>query len=108
MLLLSPHMRILLAVDAIDFRKGIPGLMGVCKKYLQEDPFSGVLFVFRNNKETAIKALIYDGQGFWLIMERHYLWDCQINVFHSDRGHPVLFLYIDHLRLLLRRLGGQI
>ncbi len=40
-------------------------------------------------------------------MERHYLLDCQINVFHSYRGHPVLFLYIDRLRQLLRRLGGQ-
>lgn len=63
-------MRILLAIEPTDFRKGIPGLMGICKKCLQEDPFSGVLFVFCNKKTTAIKALIYDGQGFWLIMKK--------------------------------------
>ncbi len=53
-----------------DFRKGIPGLMGLCKKYLKQDPFSGALFVFRNKKENSIKSLIYDGQGFWLIMKK--------------------------------------
>ena len=70
MLLLTPHMRILLAVKPEDFRKGIPGLMGLCKKHLEEDPFSGALFVFRNRKENAIKILTYDGQGFWLCMKR--------------------------------------
>jgi transposase len=31
---------------------------------------SGAIFVFRNRRQTAIKLLVYDGQGFWLCMKR--------------------------------------
>jgi transposase len=37
---------------------------------LREDPFSGCVFVFRNKAATSLKALIYDGQGFWLCQKR--------------------------------------
>ena len=33
---------------------------------LKKDPFSGYVFIFRNKRATAIKVLMYDGQGFWL------------------------------------------
>jgi len=69
-LLLTPHMKLLLAIEPVDFRKGIPGLMGLCKNHLSEDPFSGTLFAFRNNKKTSVKVLIYDGQGFWLCTKK--------------------------------------
>ena len=64
------QMRILVAVEAVDFRNGIDGLARVCKQQLQADPFSGGLFVFRNRRRTAIKILAYDGQGFWLCQKR--------------------------------------
>lgn len=70
MLQITPHMRILLAVKAVDFRKGIDGLAGICRHILRSDPFSGCVFVFRNRRATAIKALMYDGQGFWLCHKR--------------------------------------
>ena len=66
MIQLTPQMRILVAVEPADFRRGIDGLARMCKDVLREDPFSGCVFVFRNRRSTAIKALIYDGQGFWL------------------------------------------
>ena len=31
---------------------------------------SGCAFVFRNRKGTAVKILLYDGQGFWLCQKR--------------------------------------
>ncbi len=65
-----PQMRILVAVEAVDFRKGIDGLARVCREQLQSDPFSGRLYVFRNRRRTAIKLLAYDGQGFWLAQKR--------------------------------------
>ena len=65
-----PQMRILLAVEPVDFRKGIDGLSGVCRRVLAADPFSGHLFVFRNRRGTTIKILVYDGQGFWLCQKR--------------------------------------
>jgi transposase len=70
MIQITPQMRILLAVEAADFRKGIDGLSRVCRDILRSDPFSGHIFVFRNKKATAIKILMYDGQGFWLCQKR--------------------------------------
>jgi len=70
MLSIAPQMRILVAVEPADFRKGIDGLAGLCQAVLREDPFSGYVFVFRNRRATAIKILVYDGQGFWLCQKR--------------------------------------
>jgi transposase len=70
MIQITPHMRILVAVEPIDFRAGIDGLAAVCRKRLQADPFSGAMFVFGNRARTAIKVLVYDGQGFWVCHKR--------------------------------------
>lgn len=70
MIQITPQMRILVAVEPADFRKGIDGLARICKEALQQDPFSGAVFVFRNRRGTALKVLVYDGQGFWLCHKR--------------------------------------
>lgn len=70
MLQITPQMKILVAVEPADFRKGIDGLVRVCKESLEQDPFAGAVFVFRNRRRTAIKVLVYDGQGFWLCHKR--------------------------------------
>lgn len=70
MIQVTPQMRILVAVEPADFRKGIDGLARLCKEALKRDPFCGSVFVFRNRRATAIKALVYDGQGFWLCQKR--------------------------------------
>jgi len=70
MLQITPQMRILVAIEPVDFRKGIDGLSQLCRNQFEENPFSGSVFVFRNRRKTAIKALIYDGQGFWLCTKR--------------------------------------
>jgi len=63
-------MRILVAVEPADFRRGIDGLAALCRQQLAEDPMSGCAFVFRNRRATAIKILLYDGQGYWLCQKR--------------------------------------
>ena len=70
MIAITPHMRVLVAVEPVDFRAGIDGLAQQCRMVLQEDPFRGTVFVFRSRSHTAIKFLIYDGQGFWLCHKR--------------------------------------
>lgn len=70
MIQLTPHMRILVAVEPVDFRAGIDGLAAVCRRRLSADPFTGCLFVFCNRARTAIKVLVYDGQGFWVCHKR--------------------------------------
>lgn len=67
---ITPHMRILVAVQPIDFRAGIDALVGACRQRLAADPFGGALFVFSNRARTGIKILVYDGQGFWLCHKR--------------------------------------
>jgi transposase len=70
MIQVTPQMRVLVAVEPADFRNGIDGLCAVCKGELGRDPFNGCVFVFRNRRSTAIKILVYDGQGFWLCQKR--------------------------------------
>jgi hypothetical protein len=70
MIQVTPHMRILVALLPADFRKGIDGLARLCRVELASDPFSGTAFVFRNRRRTALKILVYDGQGFWLCQKR--------------------------------------
>jgi len=70
MIALTPQLRVLAAKEPIDFRKGIDGMARICRSELKSDPFSGAVFVFRNRNKTAIKLLIYDGQGFWLCHKR--------------------------------------
>jgi transposase len=70
MIAIGPQTKILVAIEHVDFRKGIDGLAAHCKQQLSEDPFSGVVFVFRNRKSSALKILYYDGNGFWLCQKR--------------------------------------
>lgn len=70
MIQITPHMKIFLCREPVDFRKGIDGLSAVCRLMLEKDPFSGSLFIFRNKRRTTLKMLLYDGQGFWLFVKR--------------------------------------
>jgi transposase len=70
MIQITPQMRVLVAVEPVDFRAGIDGLVQCCRTRLQEDPFRGTVFLFRSRRQTAIKLWVYDGQGFWLCHKR--------------------------------------
>jgi len=70
MIQLTPHHQLFVWIPAIDFRKGIDSLVGYCRKELAQNPFSGALFAFRNKRGSAVKLLIYDGTGFWLMQKR--------------------------------------
>jgi len=70
MIQITPPMRILVAVEPVDFRKGIDGLAALCREALASDPLGGTLFVFCSRRRHALKCLTYDGQGFWLCQKR--------------------------------------
>ena len=101
MIQITPQMRILVAVEPADFRKGIDGMARVCKQALGEDPFSGTVFVFRNRRATALKVLVYDGQGFWLCHKRlssgRFRWwptgDCQTEAAKKLAAHQLQVLF---------------
>lgn len=70
MIQLVPQLKILLAIEPVDFRKGTDTLAALCRAHLQQDPLSGALFVFRNRAGTSLKLLVHDGVGFWLLIRR--------------------------------------
>jgi transposase len=67
---ITPQLHILVAIEAIDGRKGIDSLAQLCREKLAADPFSGCLFIFRSRSGKAIRILTYDGQGFWIATKR--------------------------------------
>jgi len=70
MIQITPQMRVLVATEAVDGRRGIDGLGQVCRSVLSANPGDGTMFVFRTRSGKAIRLLVYDGQGFWLASKR--------------------------------------
>ena len=70
MIQITAQMRVLVAIEPVDGRKGIDSLARLCQEKLTEDPFSGCVFVFRSRRGTSIRLLTYDGQGYWLAQKR--------------------------------------
>ena len=70
MIQVTPQMRILVAIEPIDGRKGIDSLAQLGREKLDADPFSGCLFIFRNRSGKSIRILTYDEQGFWIATKR--------------------------------------
>jgi len=64
-------LRVFLAVEPVDMRKGFEGLYGLVGERLAEDVRSGALFVFTNKRRTRLKALYFDGTGLWLLTKTH-------------------------------------
>jgi len=91
-------MKIFLATKAVDFRKGIDGLTSVCRGILNQDPFSGYLFIFRNSNNTSIKILFYDGQGFWLFLKKVIKRKTQVV---AVNGKEVETIAVNQLQVLL-------
>ena len=53
-----------------DMRKGFNGLSILAQDTLEQDPFSGHLFVFRGRRGDLIKIIWWDGQGACLFSKR--------------------------------------
>ena len=71
MIQITPQMRIWLAVEPVDFRKGIDGLAQLCRQTASKSTrWRARSCVFANRRRKALSVLIYDGQGFWLCQKR--------------------------------------
>ncbi len=60
MLMPSQGVRILVATNPVDFRKGHDGLAALVQSVLQEDPFTGTVFVFRAKRADRLKILFWE------------------------------------------------
>jgi len=70
MILLTHETRILLCVTPADFRSGIDGFVALSQNNLALQPRDGSVIVFINRARTMIRALSYDGNGYWLMTKR--------------------------------------
>lgn len=70
MLSISRTTRVFLATGATDLRKGFDGLHALVENVIEEDPFAGHLFVFRNQRRDRIKLLWWDRDGWALFYKR--------------------------------------
>ena len=62
--------RIWLAAGLTDMRRGFGGLAALAQSALEQEPFSGHVFVFRGRRGDIIKLLWWDGQGMCLFAKR--------------------------------------
>ena len=70
MLSFSGSLKVFVAVEACDMRKGFNGLHAVVTERLGEEPRNGALFVFCNRRRTRIKILCWDDTGLWVLTKR--------------------------------------
>ncbi len=70
MLSFSGSLRIFVALEACDMRKGFDGLLALATERLGEDVRGGAVFVFSNRDHTRLKMLYFDGTGTWLLTKK--------------------------------------
>ena len=84
---LGADLKVYVHRDAVDFRKNITGLSALVEQALGLDPFAPAVYVFRNRRADRIKLLMWERNGFWLLMKR-----LEADKFMWPRGEAVLEL----------------
>ena len=70
MIALPSGMNIWITAGVTDLRRGFTGLSAVAQTVLEQDPYSGHVFVFRGRRGDLIKLLWWDGDGLCLFAKR--------------------------------------
>lgn len=70
MLTLPASVRISVAAEAVDLRRGFDGLAAATRSIIGADPLSGHVFVFLNRRRNRIKLLVWDRTGYLLLFKR--------------------------------------
>ena len=70
MLTLPSSVRIYVAAEAVDLRRGFDGLAAITRGVIRQDPLNGHVFVFLNRRKNRIKMLVWDRTGFLLVYKR--------------------------------------
>ena len=66
----SNRVRIFVATEPVDFRKGHNGLAALVQHHLHKDPYTGTVYVFRSKRADRLKLLYWDGSGLVMAYKR--------------------------------------
>jgi transposase len=69
-LTLSPSVRVYLATEPVDLRRGHDGLCALVRARYGRDPYDGSLFAFVGRRGDRIKILYWERGGFVLVYKR--------------------------------------
>jgi transposase len=67
---LPSNTNIWIAAGVTDMRRGFTGLSAVAQTVLEQNPYSGHVFVFRGKRGDLVKVLWWDGDGLCLFAKR--------------------------------------
>ena len=70
MLTLPASVRIYVAAEAVDLRRGLDGLSAATRSVIGADPLSGHVFAFLNRRQNRIKLLVWDRTGYVQLYKR--------------------------------------
>jgi len=70
MLTLPSSVRVYLAAQPVDLRRGHDGLIAIVRSAWRLNPFDGHLFVFLGKRGDRVKILAWDRNGFVLYYKR--------------------------------------
>jgi transposase len=70
MVTLPSSVRIYVAAEPVDLRRGFDGLAATTRSVIGADPMSGHVFVFLNRRRNRVKLLVWDRTGYWLLYKR--------------------------------------
>ena len=70
MLSLPPSVRIFLATQPVDGRKGVDSLAAIVRSALEQDPLSGHLYVFFSRRYDRVRVVYWDRNGFAMWTKR--------------------------------------
>jgi transposase len=59
--------RIMVAAKPVDFRRGGESLAALAREVLKEDPFAGVIVIFRSRRADRVKIIAWDQTGLVMV-----------------------------------------
>lgn len=70
MLMLSPAVKIYVASEPVDLRRGFDGLAAATREIIRADPLSGHVFSFLNRRRNRMKLLVWQPSGYLQLYKR--------------------------------------
>lgn len=70
MLSLPPSVRIFVATQVVDGRKGVDSLAAIVRSVFEHDPLTGHLYVFFSRRRDRVRVIYWDRTGFAMWTKR--------------------------------------